>query len=84
MTCIWEDTRTATRQFSMNHSLPDNPQLSNTRYTQLRKVDIHLVRDISDVGTDEFLDWAGFVCFFTSRPFYYQIDHLHEGRKCFI
>ena len=41
----------------------------------LSKADIHLVWDMSDVGADVFLYWAG--CS-TSRPFYCQIDHLHE------
>ena len=36
---------------------------------------MHLVMDISDVGTDDVLDWAG--CS-TSRTIYCEIDHLHE------
>ena len=36
---------------------------------------MHLVMDISDVGMDDVLDWAG--CS-TSRPIYCEIDHLHE------
>ena len=36
---------------------------------------MHLVMGISDVGTDDVLDWAA--CS-TSRPIYCEIDHLHE------
>ena len=52
----------------------DNPKLGNTHYTQLTKENMHLVRDIWNVGTDDFIDWVG--CS-TSRLFYCQIQQLH-------
>ena len=53
----------------------DNPHLGNTHYIHLSKADMHLVRDIWDVETDDFMDCAG--CS-TSRPFYCQIENIHE------
>ena len=79
MLLAWADMdithETDSYQTILYEPIHDNPHLGNTHYIHLSKADMHLVRDIWDVGTNDFTDWAG--CS-TSRPFYCQIEHIHE------
>ena len=66
--------KTDSYQTILYEPIHDNPKLGNTHYTQLSQENMHLVRDIWNVGTDDFTDWVG--CS-TSRLFYCQIQQLH-------
>ena len=78
MLLAWADIdithNTDSYQTILYEPIHDNPKLGNTHYTQLTKEDMHLVRDIWNVGTDDFTNWVG--CS-TSRLFYCQIEQLH-------
>ena len=79
MLLAWADMdithETDSYQTILHEPIHDNPLLGNTHYIHLSKADMHLVMDIWDVGTDDFMDWAGCP---TSRPFYCQIEHIHD------
>ena len=78
MLLAWADIdithNTDSYQTILYEPIHDNSKLGNTHYTHLTKENMHLVRDIWNVGTDDFIDWVG--CS-TSRLFYFQIQQLH-------
>ena len=63
MLLAWADiditNNTDSYQTILYEPIHDKPKLGNTHYTQLIKENMHLVRDIRNVGTDDFIDWAG-------------------------
>ena len=75
MLLAWADMdithKTDSYQTILYEPIHGNPQIGKTHYTHLSKTAIDLVRDMWDEGTE----WDGWS---TGRPFYCQIEQLHE------